>query len=266
MIFEVLVGAAAFAAGAVATVTGFGIGSILTPLFAMRTGTQLAVAAVSIPHFFATLLRFWRLREHVDRRVLLRFGITSAAGGLLGALLHNSAANRMLGIAFGVVLVFVGVSELSGLAKRMRFTGPVAWTAGAVSGFLGGLVGNQGGIRSAALLGFDIDKRAFVATATAVGVIVDIARMPAYFVTQWRELIDLWPLIAIATVAAILGTFLGERLLRGIPERRFRRVVAVLVLVLGGYMLSRFIPERLPASSEIRRADSTAVADAPGAP
>jgi hypothetical protein len=266
MIFELLVGLAAFAAGAIATVTGFGIGSILTPLFAVRTGTQLAVAAVSIPHFFATLLRFWRLRAHVDRRVLLKFGIASAAGGLIGAILHNSAANRILGIVFGALLIFVAVSELTGLARRMQFSGPVAWVAGALSGFLGGLVGNQGGIRSAALLGFDIDKRAFVATATAVGVIVDVARMPAYFATQWRELVDVLPLITIATVAAILGTFLGERLLRGIPENLFRRVVAVLVLVLGAYMLSRFIPAQHPVSFETRLADSTAVAGAPGAP
>jgi uncharacterized membrane protein YfcA len=237
MIFEALVAAASFAAGAVATVTGFGIGSMLTPLFATRAGTQLAVAAVSIPHFFATLLRFWRLREHVDRRVLLKFGIASAAGGLAGALLHNSAASRTLGVAFGLLLIFAGVSELSGLAARMRLSGPVAWVAGALSGFLGGLVGNQGGIRSAALLGFDIDKRAFVATATAVGVIVDAVRMPAYFAAQWRDLLEMWPIIAVATVGTVAGTLAGEPMLRGIPQSQFRRVVAVLLLVLGGYML-----------------------------
>ena len=237
MIFEALVAIAAVVAGAVATVTGFGIGSILTPLIATRAGTRLAVAAVSIPHFAATLLRLWRLREHVDRRVLLRFGVASAAGGLTGALLHASAANRTLAMIFGGLLMFVGLSELTGLATRMRFTGPVAWIAGALSGFLGGLVGNQGGIRSAALLGFDIDRRAFVATATAVGVIVDAVRMPAYFITQWRELGDIWPWILIATMGTLTGTLAGEMVLKGIPERIFRRLVAALLILLGGYMV-----------------------------
>ena len=100
---------------------------------------------VSIPHFFATALRFWRLRSHVNRRVLLKFGIPSAIGGLAGAVLHNVAANRALAIVFGVLLVFVGLSELRGLARRMEFGGTVALIAGGVSGFLGGLVGNQGG-------------------------------------------------------------------------------------------------------------------------
>jgi uncharacterized membrane protein YfcA len=237
MTFQVILFIAAALAGAIATVTGFGIGSVLTPLLAVRVGTQLAVAAISIPHFFATVLRFWRLRAHVDRRVLLSFGIPSAAGGLTGALLHSVAGNRALAIVFGAILIFVGLSELSGLARRMRFGGVVAWIAGALSGFLGGLVGNQGGIRSAALLGFDVDKRAFVATATAVGVIVDGARMPAYFISQGGEIERIWVLVLVATIGALIGTLFGERLLKRIPEQLFRRVVAVLLLILGMYMI-----------------------------
>lgn len=236
VLFDIILALVAIAAASVASVVGFGIGSLLTPLLAVRVGTQLAVAAISIPHFFATALRFWRLRAHVDRRVLVSFGITSAVGGLVGALLHAWASNRALAIVFGLILVFVGVSELSGLSRRMRFHGFVAWIAGALSGLFGGLVGNQGGIRSAALLGFDIDSRAFVATATGTGLIVDVARMPVYFVTQPRALATIWPIIAIATAGTLIGTLVGVRVLGAIPERVFRRIVAVLLLALGLYM------------------------------
>lgn len=236
MTFDVIVAVAAIVAGAIASVVGFGIGSLLTPLLAVRMGTQLAVAAVSIPHVFATALRFWRLRSHVDRRVLVSFGMTSAAGGLTGALLHSYAGNRALSIAFGVILIFVGVSEITGLARRMRFHGPVAWIAGWVSGLFGGLVGNQGGIRSAALLGFDVDKQAFVATATAIGLVVDAARMPVYFATQAHALERVWPVILLASAGALVGTVGGVLVLRHIPESAFRRVVAVILLALGTYM------------------------------
>jgi len=37
----------------------------------------------------------------------------------------------------------------------------------------------------------------------------------------------------------MLGTLVGEHLLRGIPERSFRRIVANLLLILGGYMILR---------------------------
>jgi uncharacterized membrane protein YfcA len=100
-------------------------------------------------------------------------------------------------------------------------------------------VGNQGGIRSGALLGFDIPKTAFVGTATAVGLIVDLARMPAYFVSQGEAIAGIWILVAVATAGAVIGTLSGEHLLRGIPERLFRRIVAILLLALGTYMILR---------------------------
>ena len=238
MFFELVVAMAAVVAGAIASVVGFGIGSLLTPLVAVRAGTQLAVAAVSIPHVFATALRFWKLRTHVDRGVLVRFGVTSAAGGLTGALLHSHATNRALAIVFGALLLFVAVSELTGLAARMRCGGAAAWIAGGISGLFGGLVGNQGGIRSAALLGFDLNKRAFVATGTAIGLVVDCARMPVYFATQAAAIARIWPLVLIATLGTLVGTVAGVRVLRGIPERAFRRVVALILLVLGAYMIA----------------------------
>src|SRR5881392_1563664 len=103
----------AAASGAVATVTGFGIGSLLTPLLASQLGTKTAVAAVAIPHFFGTGIRFWRLRHHVDRSVLWRFGIPSAAGGLAGALLHAWASGPELAIVFGALLIVAGLSEMT---------------------------------------------------------------------------------------------------------------------------------------------------------
>jgi uncharacterized membrane protein YfcA len=146
------------------------------------------VAAVSIPHLIGTSLRFALMHGGVDRRVLWSFGITSAAGGLAGALLYNAASSRWLTILFGVLLLFAAVSEVTGLARRMRFRGWVAWIAGALSGMLGGLVGNQGGIRSAALIGFDLRKDLFVGTATAIALFVDGARVPIYLYTQLDEL------------------------------------------------------------------------------
>lgn len=225
-------------AGAVAAVTGFGIGSLLTPLVAIETGTRLAVAAVAIPHFIGTLQRFVRLRRHVDRRVLLGFGITSAIGGLAGALLHTRLSSRALSIVFGTLLILAGVSELTGWVQRVRWGRRAAWVAGALSGILGGLVGNQGGIRAAAMLGFEVPREAFVATATAIGLIVDLARLPVYLAAEWRGIAGLWPLLVVATAGVVIGTELGTRALVRVPERTFRRILALLLLLLGTYMVT----------------------------
>ena len=236
---EVLLVGVAFVAGAIASVVGFGIGSLLTPVLALDVETKLAVAAVSIPHLAGTAVRFWRLRGCVDRHVLRSFGIASAAGGLTGALLHSWVRSPWLSGVFGLLLVFVAISEFTGLSGRMRFSGPFAMIAGALSGLLGGLVGNQGGIRSAALMDARMSKDTFVATATAIGLIVDAARMPVYLVVEGSAVLQIWPLILLATAAVVLGTLLGTRLLARIPESMFRRLVALILAALGTYMLSR---------------------------
>ena len=227
-------------AGAIAAVTGFGIGSLLTPVLALQVDTRLAVAAVSIPHLIGTSLRFALMHGGVDRRVLWSFGITSAAGGLAGALLNSAATStRWLTILFGMLLLFAAVSEMTGLARRMRFRGWVTWVAGALSGMLGGLVGNQGGIRSAALIGFDLRKELFVGTATAIALFVDGARVPIYLYAQHDELQAHFTWIGLAIVGVIAGTIIGSGTLGRIPDIWFRRVLALMLAVLGVTMLAR---------------------------
>jgi len=227
------IGSAGLVAGALAAVAGFGIGSILTPVIALLVGAKLAVAAVAIPHAIGTLQRFWLLRHHVERRVLVRFGLTSALGGLLGALLSAQGSNRALAVVFGLTVGLAGISELTGWMARVRWGHRTATAAGLLSGLLGGLVGNQGGIRAASLLGFGVPKESFVATATAIALCVDAARLPVYLATQGAEIAAMWPVLAVATVGVVIGTAIGTRLLAGVPEAAFHRIVGVSLVVLG---------------------------------
>jgi len=228
---------AALLGGGIASVAGFGIGSILTPTLAAKLGMKLAVAAVSVPHLIGSVLRFILIRQYVNKRVLLGFGIMSAAGGLAGALLHTRISSTGLSYVLGALLIFAGMSGVSGLASRMRFGRLTGWLAGAASGVFGGLVGNQGGIRSAALLGFDIKKEEFVATATAIGLMVDAARMPVYFASEAHQLAHAWKYVALGSFGVVLGTIAGQRVLTAIPEKIFRRIISVIILAMGVALL-----------------------------
>lgn len=229
---------ASVVAGAIGSISGFGIGSILTPLLSLWMDGRLAVAVVAIPHFIGTFVRFTMLDGRADRSVLWRFGLASATGGLLGALFQSAVNGQRLMVLLAGLLLFVSISELTGMSTRMRFTGLAAWIAGVLSGLLGGLVGNQGGVRSAALLGFGLRRDAFVATATAIALWVDGARLPIYL---WNEGSGLWAsrnTIALAAAGVVTGTIGGARLLRGIPEPLFRKVVAIILAILGAALLN----------------------------
>lgn len=224
--------------GATAAVVGFGIGSLLTPLLAWRVGMPAAIAAIALPHAMATALRFWRLRRAVDWAVVKRFGLLSAAGGLAGAMLYTRLGGRTLTLALSGLLILTGVTGLTGVLTRWKST-RAAGVLGAISGFFGGLAGNQGGLRSAALLTFELAPTAFVATATATALLVDAARMPVYLWRARSELLVLWLPIALATLGVLGGTLLGERILLGMNPERFRRVVSIAILALGALLLVR---------------------------
>jgi hypothetical protein len=236
-VFSAVVFLVAVIAGAVAALSGFGIGSLLTPLLATTISMKAAVAAVSIPHFVATAVRLWGLRAHIDRRILIHFGICSAAGGLVGALLQARAESPVLTMVFGFLLLFAGLSGLAGWLERMRFRRGTAWAAGVLSGLFGGLVGNQGGIRSAALMSFQMEKQSLVATATATGIIIDLARMPVYVATQTQALVSARVYIALALAGCLIGTFWGVRYLERIPAARYKQLLSLFICALGIYMI-----------------------------
>ncbi len=237
--FLVAVFVVAIVSGATAAVVGFGIGSLMTPLLAIRFGTTTAVALVTVPHAVATAVRCWRLRAHVSRPVLIRFGLLSAAGALAGALAYTRLGPTALTRALGGLLVLTAVAQLTGWASRWQPRGPLVAIVGLVSGFFGGVAGNQGGLRSAALTAFGLTPLQFVATATATGLLVDAARTPVYLWHSGPAMLMLWAPIAVGTIGVLIGTLLGERLLLGLSPRRFAQTIGAAIGALGLWLLAK---------------------------
>lgn len=223
--------------GATASIAGFGIGSLLTPVLASRFEMTVAIAAVAIPHALATALRCWRLRHGIDWLVMRSFGFLSAAGGLAGALLYSRFSNRTLTIVLALLLLATAVAGLTNWAQRVRMGSGGAGALGFASGLFGGVAGNQGGLRAAALLVFGLSPLAFVATSTATGLLVDAARLPIYL---WRSSAEIGRVavpVVVASVGVIVGTLAGERVLPGMSVDRFRILVSALIGILGIWLL-----------------------------
>src|SRR5918993_1525887 len=114
-----ILGFAALIAGGIASIAGFGIGSVLTPTLSLWIDAKLAVAVISIPHLIGTALRFGLLKGRIDRRVLWSFGIPSALGGIAGALLNTVVASPALLTVLALLLLFVAAGELTGFSRRL---------------------------------------------------------------------------------------------------------------------------------------------------
>ncbi|MBI1996127.1 MAG: sulfite exporter TauE/SafE family protein, partial [Deltaproteobacteria bacterium] len=171
--------------------------------------------------------------RHLDLAILKRFGALSIAGAFVGSLLQAELQSGTLKIGLGILLVILGTVEF--LPPRFSWSLPKRFDplGGFLSGLLGGVLGNQGAVRSAYLLNYSLSKEAFVATATIIACLIDATRIPIYLLSYSNEIAMAWPYLAATTLAAFLGTLIGKWLLDIVSLGAFRRVVAGSVVVVG---------------------------------
>lgn len=235
-------------ASAFTFLTGFGLGTILLPVFLLTMGPAMAVAAVAPVHLFHNLGKFFLLRRQVDPRVLGNFGIPALAAAAVGAwglawmthlppigtwsLLGRVFVVCPLKLVIGLSLAIFSGWELWGGKGAIRRV-PL-WAGGLVSGFFGGLTGHQGAIRSAFFLGKDLPKETFIATGAAVACLVDLTRI-AIYAQLFRSLGEgtPWPVIGAGITGAAAGLWLGRHMLRRITGQGFRKLVGAALLGFG---------------------------------
>lgn len=241
--------------------SGFGLGTILMPVFALFLPIPLAVAATAVVHFANNLFKFGLLVKQADWNVVARFGVPAALTAMLGAGLLTVldqvpiiASYRLGGSMFevtlvksviGILIMAFAILELVPGMQSLSF--PPRWlpVGGMLSGFLGGLSGNQGALRSAFLLKAGLSKEAFVATGSVSAVIVDVARLVVYgtgfMVGQLTQSQNLIAPILVGTGCAFIGSFIGKRLLRKVTWRAVQFVVAAAMLLIGAGLATGLI-------------------------
>lgn len=221
-----------FVTSTLTLLTGFGVGTILTPTFALLYDVKTAVLLVSIVHLTNNLLKFGLFRRNVNLGILRRFGLVSIVGALAGSFAQSFLQSSLVAIALGCFLIVTGILEFLPL-NPFRIPRSFDQAGGFLSGFMGGIIGNQGAIRSAYLLNYDLTKESFIGTGTAIAILIDLTRIPVYLTHQTVTIETAGPGLLIVILIAFGGTFLGKRLLRHLSLGRFRRVVASFLILVG---------------------------------
>lgn len=224
---------AALSVAALVLMSGFGLGTLLTPLFVVFYDIKIAVFLVAIVHFSNNLFKLGLFFRHLDRAVLKRFGALSVAGALVGSLLQAWLQSQTLKIGLGVLLVILGTAEFLPPRFSWRIPKRLDPLGGFLSGLLGGVLGNQGAVRSAYLLNYSLSKEAFVATATIIACLIDVTRIPVYLLNYYGEIAMAWPYLVATILSAFVGTLIGKWLLDFVSLGAFRRVVAGSVVAVG---------------------------------
>ena len=233
--------------------SGFGLGTVLMPAFALFFPVPIAIAATAVVHLANNVFKIILVGKNADWDVIRWFALPGAVAAIFGAVvLHWFAHSSPLFVyqistqahyitttklVIGFLIIVFACFELIPRLSNMAFDRKYLFHGGLLSGFFGGLSGNQGALRSAFLIKAGLTKEAFVGTGTVSAVIVDVSRLLVYGVTFYTSKIvevgNIWSLVAAATLAAFLGSFLGTKLIKKITLRVMQIIVGIMLIVVG---------------------------------
>jgi uncharacterized membrane protein YfcA len=186
---------ALFAAG-LTLYSGFGLGTLLLPVFALFFPIEVAVAATAIVHGANNVFKVSLLGRYADRELVLKFGLSALIAAALGALVlgwvsilepllvyrigSREATITPVKLVMGWVMLFFAGFELLPELKKIHFDREYLVVGGALSGFFGGLSGHQGALRAAYLAKTGLTTQEFVGTSAVIGLMVDVTRIAVY--------------------------------------------------------------------------------------
>ena len=235
--------------------SGFGLGTLLLPAFALFFAIEKAVALTAIVHFLNGIFKLLLVRRHVDYGIVLRFGLPAALGALAGAwllvrmaesgtLIHYSLCGRNIAVApakiiIGTLLLVFACAEFLPAFRKITFAPRHQIPGGLLCGFFGGLAGLQGALRSAFLVKAGLDKAGYVATGAAVAFLIDLSRLSVYAQLIMNHHAEFhYPLLAAAVGAALAGSVLGKRYLHKATLPGIQKLVAIMLFVIALSMIT----------------------------
>jgi len=249
-----LVCLAALLASGLTFFSGFGLGTLLTPVFALFFPVQTAIAATAIVHLANNLFKMGLVGRHADWSAVARFGIPATAAAVIGAGalvltsgLEPLAAYTLAGrervvtpvnLLVGLVIVAFAALEVTPRFAAIQVPSRYLPWGGVLSGFFGGLSGAQGALRSAFLIRVGLSPRGFVATGVVCAVLVDVVRLAVYGTSQVTAGFQALPadavsMVVAATVCAFAGASVGAILLKKLTMRTVQQGVAAMMGIIG---------------------------------
>jgi len=244
-----IISGVAFLAAILTFFSGFGLGTILLPVFSFFFPVDVAIALTGVVHFMNNLFKIFLVGRNADKQVLLRFGIPAILAAFAGAwlllritVLPALFRYELLGKEFeitpvkliiAIILIIFSVLEIIPAVERIQFSRNKQVLGGILSGFFGGLSGIQGALRSAFLIRSGLSKEAYIGTGVVIACLVDFTRLSVY-ASRFSSagLGNNWILVVSATLAAIAGAIIGKRLLRNVTLRFVQELVALMLVII----------------------------------
>ncbi len=235
----VVIAATFLLAGTVKGVIGLGLPTISHGLLTASLDLTTAMALLIAPSFATNL---WQALAGGEGKAILRriwpFLLSATATVWVGAMALTRVDLSLLSGLLGGLLVTYSALSLAGVRlgiskQREAWAGPVL---GTVNGVLTGMTGSfvVPGVLYLQAIGMSRD-----ALVQAMGMLFTASTVAIAFALQGYDILTpaLGLVSSIAILPAVFGMVIGQRIRRGLPERRFRTVFFLAIGVLGSYIV-----------------------------
>lgn len=239
--------------------SGFGLGTLMLPVFSIFFDLPIAVGATAIVHLANNIFKFALVSKHIHFPTLLRFGVPALVFAFFGSMLltvfdhsapiytyqlngHSFDLTRVK-MTIGSLMMFFAWFDLDPRFDNLSVKKKHIPFGGMLSGFFGGLSGHQGAFRAAFLAKAGLTKEQFIGTSNAVSLIVDLSRLSIYLfgfaaiTGQENKFVaaisGAKEILIVAVVFAFIGTYFGKKLVQKTTITRIQRVVGALLLIMG---------------------------------
>ena len=246
----VIVSIVAFLTALLTFFSGFGLGTLLAPVLMLFFPIDVAIALTGIVHFFNNIFKLVLVGKNVNKEVFIRFGIPAIIFAFIGAYVLLQIPNmqplfsyELLGKTFSVyplkltiaiLILFFAMMDILPYFNKLQFDKNKLPIGGALSGFFGGLAGTQGALRSAFLIRAGLSKEAFIGTTVVISSLVDFTRLSVYATRMMQlNLKENLPLLICATLSAMTGAFIGNKLLKKVTINFLKITVATFLILIG---------------------------------
>lgn len=228
--------------------SGFGLGTILLPVFTLFFPIDLAIMLTAIVHFLNNIFKLALLGKNADKSILIKFGVPSIFAAFLGAylltfltgltpwfeytLFDKTFSVMPVKLIIAIILFAFALLEIIPRFSNLQFDAKYLPFGGFISGFFGGLSGNQGALRTAFLIRANLSKEAFIATGVVIACLVDISRLSIYSNQIMKVGSDInYPLIISATLSGFVGIYFGSKLLKKVTIKSIQLFVSILLIL-----------------------------------
>ncbi len=245
----IVISIAAFGASLLTFFSGFGLGTILTPVFAIFFPIEVSIALTGIVHLLNNFFKISLVGKQINWSIGIKFGAMSVIGAFLGAYILLQLSNEIIiysyeisGKHFSITLIkfliallmiVFSLFEIVPKLKKIQFDEKKLIAGGLISGFFGGLSGNQGALRSMFLIRCGLEAKSFIATGIFIACVVDITRLSVYFSRLSSLNIQNNLTILLTAISfAFLGAYIGSKLLKKVTLKFIQCTVSILIILI----------------------------------